>query len=211
MICPQCQAMNENTSAFCRNCGTPLATPAPGSPANFGQPPGPTPGAPGRPGAPARPGPDGGGPAQYAPASTFRLDLRRLNRVDQAVGIASMIVLISLFLPWFGFSALGDSVSVNGTTAHGYLDIVLIVALLLIGYLVLRSGWDEFPFSMPIAHAPLLLAGTGLQLILVLIGFVSKPIPGLSWEFGAYLALLAAVAAAAPVIIPAIQSWQQSR
>lgn len=211
MICPQCQAMNEDTSAFCRNCGTPLATPAPGSPANFNQPASPAPGAPGRPGAPGMPGPHGGGPAQYGPAGTFRLDLRRLNRVDQAVGIASLIVLISLFLPWFGISALGDSFSVNGTTAHGYLDIVLIVALLLIGYLVLRSGWDEFPFSMPIAHAPLLLVGTGLQLILVLIGFASKPIPGLSWEFGAYLALLAAVAAAAPVVIPAVQSWQQNR
>jgi zinc-ribbon domain len=195
MICPQCQAMNENTSAFCRNCGTPLATPLPGSSANFGQPAGPAPYV----------------PATAAPASTFRLDLRRLSRVDRAVGIASLIVLISLFLPWFGISALGDSFSVNGTTAHGYLDIVLIVALLLIGYLVLRSGWDEFPFSMPIAHAPLLLVGTGLQLILVLIGFASKPIPGLSWEFGAYLALLAAVAAAAPVVIPAVRSWQQNR
>ena len=42
------------------------------------------------------------------------------------------------------------------------------------------------------------------------IGFLDKP-AGLSWEIGAYLALIAAVAAAAPVIVPAVRSWQDSR
>jgi hypothetical protein len=87
----------------------------------------------------------------------------------------------------------------------------VILALLLIGYLVLRSGWEEFPVNLPIAHAPLLLIGTGLQLLLVLIGFFDVPVAGLNWEFGAYLALLAAVAAAGPLIVPAIRSWQASR
>ena len=81
-----------------------------------------------------------------------------------------MALAVSVFLPWFGFGALGESISVSGTTAHGYLVIVVILALLLIGYLVLRSGWEEFPVNLPIAHAPLLLIGTGLQLLLVLIG-----------------------------------------
>jgi hypothetical protein len=200
--------MNDNNSAFCGNCGTSLVSPAaqPGSQDPFAQPTT-SPGyAPGMPGAPADrhiPG--------TPPASAFRLDLRRLSRVDQAVGGASLLVFISLFLPWFGFSALGASFSVNGTTAHGYLVIVLILALALIGYLVLRSGWDEFPLNLPVAHAPLLLIGTGLQFLLVLIGFFDKPVPGLGWEFGAYLALIAAVAAAAPVVIPAVRSWQASR
>ncbi|MGH3195493.1 MAG: zinc-ribbon domain-containing protein, partial [Streptosporangiaceae bacterium] len=30
MKCPQCQAMNEQGSVFCGNCGTSLARPAPG-------------------------------------------------------------------------------------------------------------------------------------------------------------------------------------
>ncbi|MGH3197855.1 MAG: hypothetical protein ACRDNT_18505, partial [Streptosporangiaceae bacterium] len=145
------------------------------------------------------------------PASQFRLDLRRLSRVDQTVGGASLVVLISLFLPWFGFSALGESFSASGTTAHGYLVIVVILAVLMIGYLVLRSGWDEFPVNLPVAHAPLLLIGTGLQLLLVLIGFFDVPVSGLSWEIGAYLALIASVTAAGPLIIPAIRTWQASR
>jgi hypothetical protein len=56
-----------------------------------------------------------------------------------------------------------------------------------------------------------LLVGSGLQFLLVLIGFLDKPAAGLDWEFGAYLALIAAAAAAAPVVIPAVRSWQENR
>jgi len=130
--------------------------------------------------------------------------------VDQTVGGASLVVLISLFLPWFGVTLLGSTVTISGTSTHGYLVLDVIVAIVLIAYLVLRSGWDEFPVNLPVAHAPLLLIGTGLQFLLVVIGFFDIP-SGLSWEIGAYLALIGSVAAAGPVIIPAIRSWQASR
>jgi hypothetical protein len=168
--------------------------------------------APGEPSRQYDPGvPAGRTPGAVAPGRTFHLDLHRLSRVDQTVGGASLIVLISLFLPWFGFSALGESFSASGTTSHGYLVLVVILAVLMIAYLILRSGWDEFPVSLPIAHAPLLLIGTGLQFLLVLIGFFDVPVAGLSWEIGAYLALIASVTAAAPLVVPAIRSWQASR
>ena len=150
-------------------------------------------------------------PGAAASARQFRIDLRRLSRVDQTVGGASLVVLISLFLPWFGFGSLDESFSVSGTTAHGYLVIVVILAVLLVGYLLLRSGWDELPVNLPIAHAPLLLIGTGLQLLLVVIGFIDVPVSGLSWEIGAYLAVIAAVVAAGPLIVPAVRSWQAGR
>ena len=78
------------------------------------------------------------GPPVSAPPREFRLDLRQLSRADQTVGAASLVVLVSLFLPWFGFGTLGANISVAGTTAHGYLVIVVIVALLMAGYLLLR-------------------------------------------------------------------------
>ncbi len=149
-------------------------------------------------------------PRAHAPAGAFHLDLRRLSRVDQTVGGASLVLFISLFLPWFGLTVLGSSVTISGTSTHGYLVLVAILAVVLIAYLVLRSGWDEFPVNLPVAHAPLLLIGTGLQFLLVVIGFFSVP-SGLNWEIGAYLALIASGAAAGPVIIPAIRSWQASR
>ena len=150
----------------------------------------------------------GGAPAR---ARAFHLDLRRLSRVDQTVGGASLIVLISLFLPWYGLTVLGTSITIGGTTAHGYLVLAVLLAVFLIAYLLLRSGWDEFPANLPVAHAPLLLIGTGLQFLLVIIGFFDVPGSGLSWEIGAYLAVLASVTAAGPVIVPAIRSWQASR
>ncbi len=257
MICPQCQAMNQQDWAFCGNCGNPLGQPAPGpggresrpqsaSPSGYGS--GTPvisglPGAPDAPGVPhygydpgaqdgwsapgaqpgwsapgAQPGWSGpgapagwSGPGTPAPAQSFSLDLRRLNRVDQTVGGASLVVLLSLFLPWFGISGLPGSFSVSGTTAHGYLVLAAIVAVVLVAYLVLRSGWDEFPVNLPIAHAPLLLIGTGLQLLLVLIGFADVPVPGLSWEIGAYMALIASAVAAGPLVVPAIRAWQGGR
>jgi hypothetical protein len=89
-------------------------------------------------------------------------------------------VLISLFLPWFGFSSLGAGVRISGTTAHGCLVLVVITVLLIAGYLLLRSGWGEFPFPLPVAHEALLLAGTGVQFVLVLAAFLDVPLPGLA-------------------------------
>ena len=134
--------------------------------------------------------------------------MRRLSRVEQMAGGATMIVLISLFLPWFGFDEVGTTISVSGTSAHGYLAAAVLLAVLLAGYLLWRSSWEEFPVSLPVTHEVLLLAVTGLQFILVAIGFADSPVPGLSREFGAYLALIAAVAAVGPAVTPAIRSRQ---
>ncbi len=70
-----------------------------------------------------------------------------------------------------------------------------------------QAGWS----NLPIAHAPLLLIGTGLQLLLVLIGFADVPVSGLSWEIGAYMALIASAVAAGPLAVPAIRAWQGGR
>jgi hypothetical protein len=215
MKCASCQAMNDPNAAFCGNCGaTVAAMPSPDSP-GFMQPAGPTgPAGPAGPtaGAPYQPGGPAGPYSRSTPSRSreFQLNLRRLSRADQVVGGATLIVFISVFLPWFGFSELGESFSVSGTTAHGYLVIAVIIAVVIMAYLLLCSGWDELPVKLPIAHSLLLLIGTGAQFLLVFIGFIAKPVSGLSWEIGAYLGLLAAVAAVAPVLSPAIRSLQSS-
>ena len=134
------------------------------------------------------------------------------------MGGASLVVLVSLFLPWFGFGTLGTNISIAGTTAHGYLVIVVITALLMTGYLLLRSGWSTFPVRLPIAHETLLLAGTGSQPpadlrhdLLVFIGFLNVPLAGLGREIGAYLALLASAGAVVPVARPVLRSWPGRR
>jgi hypothetical protein len=193
VTCPQCLSDTGPDAAFCGSCGPPA-----GSASQF----------PRTPGDQYIPSATSGqhGPPAVAPPREFRLDLRRLSRADQAVGGASLVVLISLFLPWFGFSALGASISVSGTSAHGYLVLVAITALLIAGYLLLRSGWGEFPFPQPVAHETLLLAATSVQFLLVLIGFLDVPLAGLGWETGAYLAVIAAALAAAPAALPVLRS-----
>jgi hypothetical protein len=193
MTCPQCLSVTGPDAACCGSCETPAA-----SVSQFPQ----------TPGDQYIPSAASGqhGPPAAAPPREFRLDPRRLSRSDQAVGGASLVVLISLFLPWFGFSALGASVRISGTTAHGYLVLVVITALLIAGYLLLQSGWGESPFPLPVAHETLLLAGTGPQFLLVLAGFLDVPLAGLGWEIGAYLALAAAALATLPAALPALRS-----
>jgi len=88
---------------------------------------------------------------------------------------------------------------------------VVITALLIAGYLLLRSGWGEFPFPLPASHETLLLAGTGLQFVLVLAAFLDMPRPGLGWETGAYLAVAAAALAALPAALSALGSRRGHR
>jgi hypothetical protein len=199
VICAECRSETVPGSAFCGYCGTPQR----GEASQFPRTPGDQ--------YVVSTGPGQHGPPPPAPARDFRLDLRRLSRADQTAGGASLVVLVSLFLPWFGVGTLGASISIAGTAAHGYLVIVVITALLMAGYLLLRSGWGEFPVRLPVAHETLLLAGTGVQLLLVLIGFLDVPLAGLGREIGAWLALLASVTAVVPVARPVLRSWRGRR
>jgi hypothetical protein len=148
-------------------------------------------------------------------------DLNRLTSADKIVAVATLITMISLWLPWFSgtYSALGmtSSATISGTGDHGWLWLEFILALALLAYLAARAAWDRLPFNLPIAHERLLVVGTALQLLLIVIGFFAMPptngVPGLSisWDFGAFLALIASIVAAAPVIYPVVKSYLDSR
>ena len=210
LSCPQCQAPNEQDSASCDQCGAALTAQAspladtfiPSTSASQ---------YPRTPGEQFLPDNRAGRyiPGSDVPASQFRPAWRRLTRVEQTAGGATLIVLVSLFLPWFGFADLGTSVS--GTGAHGYLVIEVLLAVLMTGYLLQRSGWEEFPFRLPVAPETVLMAGAGLQFVLVAIGFADVPMAGLSWQSGAYLALIAAAAALGAALMPVLRSRPSRR
>jgi hypothetical protein len=143
-------------------------------------------------------------------------DLNRATTVDKVVAIATFITLISIWMPWYTFSYLGVSGSASGTSVHGWLWLEFILALALIAYLVARVAWDTLPVNLPVAHAPLLIVGTAVQLLLILIAFIALPSAGVAgasvgWGFGAFLGLLAALVAGGPVLYPAIRSYLDSR
>ena len=188
MICSQCGNDVAAGSAVCPSCGAQLAS-------NVGQPASAPAGA--RFARSAAPG------AAAAPA--FNFDLKRLTRNDQIVGGATVVLLISLFLPWFVASDAFITVSVNGLW-HGWEYLTLIIALVLLAYLVMRAGFAQLPFSLPLRHEQLLLAGPGINLLLVVIGFLIRPGAGVGWDFGAFVGLIAAAVAAAPFAVPAIRA-----
>lgn len=161
----------------------------------------------------ARAGTPASGSTGHATAhSEYKFDAQRWTLSDKIAGVASLVVLISLFLPWFSgsyvsFGNPGESSagSESGTDAHGWLWLVFVVVLAILAYLVLAAGFRVLPFRSPLRHDQLLLAATGLNLVLVFIGFLLKPstygIEGLSinWSVGAFLALIAAIVAVGAV------------
>jgi zinc-ribbon domain len=183
---------------FCSRCGTALAERVAECPSC---------------GAPVR----SGGGQHSAPANSsgqsYRFDMARWSQADKIVGGASLLLLISLFLPWFSVSVslFGKNVSGSGSglDAHGYLWLTFIVCLAVIAFLGLEAGFDTLPFSLPASREMLLLAATGLNLLIVLIAFFVKPatpIGSVSWSFGAFIALVAAIAACAPLAVPTIRA-----
>jgi hypothetical protein len=139
-----------------------------------------------------------------AAGSSFKFDAKRWSQTDRIVAIATLVLFISLFLAWFGAGIAIYNVTVDGLY-HGYMYITLIVSLAMIVYLALVAGMDKLPFKLPLPHAQVLLFGTALNLLLTVISFLTKP-SGTSWQYGAYIGLIAAVVAAAPRVIPAIQA-----
>jgi hypothetical protein len=160
-----------------------------------------------------------GGSAGHAASSGYNFDARRWALSEKIAGVASLVVLISLFLPWFSGSVSSDNTlglaaqsgSESGTAAHGWLWLVFVIVLLILAYLVLAAGFQEMSFKSPLRRDQLLLVATGVDLLLVFIGFLLKPstdgLAGVSigWSIGAFLALIAAIAAVAALTPPGRQ------
>jgi hypothetical protein len=153
----------------------------------------------------------------------YEFNAQRWALSDKIAGVASLVVLISLFLPWFSGSyvSFGSSTpssmgSVSGTATHGWLWLVFIVALAILGYLAIVAGFQVLPFKSPLRHDQLLLTATSLNLALVFVAFLLKPstygIQGVSigWSAGAFLALIAAIVAVA-ALTPAGRQRLDSR
>ena len=219
MICTQCGCNVSGGTTVCPACGARFAAqtvptqgasaqgrPAPGMPAQSM----PAQGMPSQ-GRPAQSAAGRFQPAQpahlpeHAASPAFRLELSRLTNSDRVTGIASLVLLVSLFLPWYGVNLLGISAEADGLTVHGYLYIVLLLCVAIIAYLVMWAGFEELPVRLPLSHEQRLLVAGGLNAALVLLAFLTKP-DGTGWRFGAFAGLLAALIAMAPLVIPAVQA-----
>jgi hypothetical protein len=211
MNCAQCQTANGPGSTFCINCGTSLVPPAPagyGGPSSYQAPAAPQ----------YQPGQAGPFMQRSSALPQANFDLSRLTTVDRIIAGATLVTMISLWLPWYTgkYTLLGitSSTSISGTGEHGWLWLEFLLAFALLAYFAARAAWEQLPFGLPVSHERLLMIGTGLQFLLILIGFAALPSAdgfSVSWAFGAFLALIASMVAAGPIVYPAVRSFLDSR
>jgi hypothetical protein len=134
-----------------------------------------------------------------------RQRVNALDRRDRVIGPATLILLISFWLPWFSLGPF----SADGLSAHGWLFISVVNSIVLVLY-VLIIAFDVGDLAGPgqLSKDQLLAVLTGVNLALVALGFLIKP-AGFSWSWGAFVALIAAIVAFTPYGIPVIRAQRR--
>jgi len=204
MNCTNCGQVLPAGATACPNCGTAVAAAPPAAGPATGVPPAGAAGVPGHAG-PARTG---------SSVPSYHFDTANLTTADWVTGFASLVLLISLFLEWYTVNLpIVGSEGISGVSGHGWLYLVFLLCLVVIAYEVMKAGWGRMPFNVPLNEERILLIITVINLVLVVIAFVFKAGTGaaigvdikIGWGFGAFVGLIAAVVAALPHIVPAIQ------
>ena len=102
-----------------------------------------------------------------------KFDTKRLSRLDWAVIGAAGLSFISLFLPWYGFSAGAFSASVSGwSTSYGWLGGLLIIAA---GVYLAMVRSEVNLSNMPVTPAVVVLGASALGTLIVIIRWISLP------------------------------------
>jgi len=168
LFCSQCGAELPIAARFCPGCGA--AAPTTGE---------------GRDAAAASGG-----------TGALRFDLRRWTLGDLVVAAATLVAFLALFLPWYSWfdSFSSTSYSESVLSGHAWTYLVLLVDLALLAYLAGRAL--SVRVRLPLPHHQAVALATGFNALLLLIAFVAVP-GATSWSFGAYLGLLAGLAALA--------------
>ena len=96
----------------------------------------------------------------------FKFDSKRWAQTDRIVAIATLVLFVSLFLPWFTYNYGLGTGSVDGLW-HGWMYITLILCLAIMVYLVMMAGFSTMPFKLPLPHEQALLIATGINFVLI--------------------------------------------
>ena len=133
------------------------------------------------------------------------MDTSKLTTGDIIAGVGGIVLLISLFLPWYGVSVdvagFSASESGSGWDALGFIDILLfLIAVAAIAIVAARAA-GALPEDLP---APVILLALGaLAILLVLYRIIDIPVEGdvpeqvdLSRKVGIFIALIGSAAIA---------------
>jgi hypothetical protein len=128
-----------------------------------------------------------------------------LNAQDRVTGPASLVLLVSFWLPWYSLGPF----SVDGLSVHGWLFIAVLNSIVLVLYVLITAfGVGDLAAPGRLSKDQLLTLMTGVNVALVMLGFLLKP-AGFSWSWGAWLALAAVVVAFLPYGVPLIRAQRR--
>jgi hypothetical protein len=134
--------------------------------------------------------------------SKSRQRVNALQRRERIVGPATLVLLVSFWLPWYSVGPF----SVDGLSVHGWLFIAVLDAIVLVLYVLITAfGVGDLAEQGRLSKEQLLTVLTGVNLVLVLLGFLLKP-AGFGWAWGAFVALLAAIVAFVPFGLPLVEA-----
>jgi hypothetical protein len=133
----------------------------------------------------------------------IRFDTRRLGVGDVVAGIASVALMVGIFLPWFEFGSRATgyfSFDATALRSWMYLPFVLALAVVISLLVTAMAGRSRLPGP----HRLLLLGACGADLVLTVACFAKKA-PGLSWDVGAYVSLVAACVALVGAVVRSVE------
>ncbi len=138
-------------------------------------------------------------------AGKSRQRLNTLNAKDRVAGPATLALLVSFWLPWYSIGPF----SADGLSVHGWLFIAVLDSIVLVLYVLITAfGVGDLVEQGRMSKDQLLVLMTGVNVALVVLGFLLKP-AGFSWSWGAFLALAAAIVAFLPFGVPLIQAQRR--
>jgi hypothetical protein len=130
-------------------------------------------------------------------------DLGKLSRADAVFGVASFLVFISMFFPWYTVSFDGASGSGSGFNAGSWRWLIVLLAFAGMAYVILKA-LGMLP-KLPLPNWQVMGVIGGATVVLTLIAFIAKPGSGggllgdvvhVGWGFGLFFCLIMALAMA---------------
>lgn len=138
-----------------------------------------------------------------------RRRVNELNRKELVFGPATVVLLVSFWLPWYSISVVGQTFSISGLSHHGWLFIAVLDSIILVLYVLITAfGAGDLADQGRLSKEQLLTVMTAVNLVLVVLAFLLKP-SGFGWTYGAFLALAAAVVAFLPFGVPLVQEQRR--
>src|SRR5215218_61349 len=122
------------------------------------------------------------------------MDLRHLRPAEYVMTAAATVLLVSLFLPWFGLGRVGRTFT--GWESFAAVDVILVACAAVALLAVFLQSTQETP-ALPVIGS-VAATWTGLTaLVVVALNVVDRPDRFADTRYGAWIGLAATVALAA--------------